>query len=152
MALKPITLGVRLFLTDDPAEGERSRLALTWLMLGLVAVNRDWMLAHPRTPKLYDSSVVYKPEIDTEIWQDIPTTLELGDGDCEDLACYRAGELQAQGIPAMPYVTWRRVNGRTIFHALVRWPNGLIEDPSLALGMHGAPITRRPMFIGEDPP
>jgi hypothetical protein len=152
MALKPITLGVKLFLDDSAAEGERSRRALTWLMLGVVALNREWMERYPETPQLYDSAVVYRPEVDTEEWQDIPTTLQKGWGDCEDLACFRAGQLQAKGVAALPYVTWRRVGERTIFHALVRWPNGLIEDPSLALGMHGAPITRRPMFIGSDPP
>jgi hypothetical protein len=35
----------------------------------------------------------------------------------------------------------------------VRWPDGRIEDPSLALGMAGHPITRKPIFIdpGPDP-
>lgn len=151
--LQPITLGVRLFRTDDPAEGERSRRALTWLMGGLVSVNREFLRAYPQAPSLYESAVVYVPETETELWQDVPSLLAAGSGDCEDLACYRCADLQArEGILALPYVTWREVGGRTIYHALVRYPDGRIEDPSLALGMRGAAVVRRPIFIGLDPP
>lgn len=153
MALKPIQLAVRLF--TSPGELDRSRHGLTCLMYGMVLLNREYLLRHPMTPTLYTSGVLYKIELDTEIWQDIPTTLARKFGDCEDLAMWRCAELQAQGIGAMPYITWRDIGGsdgkgRTIYHALVRHPDGAIEDPSRALGMHGHPITRAPVIIGYD--
>lgn len=157
MALRPIQLKVQLFLKNRGRvridELDRSRRAITWLMFGLSQVNREWLETYPGTPELYSSSVLYKLEAKTEIWQDIPTTLARGFGDCEDLACWRIAELQAQGINAMPYLTWRsRGNGSVVYHALVRHPDGLIEDPSRALGMHGHPITRSPVYIDIDPP
>lgn len=155
MGLHPIQLAVKLFVSGDgqltAAEKERSRRAITWLMTGLIEVNREWIETY-KTPSLYASRVLYKLEVNTEIWQDVPTTLLRGFGDCEDLACYRCAELQAGGVAAMPYITWRPAGERTIYHALVRWPDGRIEDPSRALGMHGAPIVRRPVFVGVDTP
>lgn len=150
MAFRPIQLAVRLF--AGPDDLDRSRSAITTLLLSLVVVNRDWMLRHPGTPDLYDSHVIYKPEDGTEIWQDIPTTLELGYGDCEDLAVYRCGVLQAKGILATPLITWRQVGGRTVYHALVKWPDGKVEDPSLARGMRGHPVMREPLFVGTAEP
>lgn len=135
-------------------ELERSRRAITWLMFGLAEVNREYFQAYPNTPTLYQSAVLYKLENKTEIWQDVRSTLSRGFGDCEDLACYRIGELQAQGINAMPYITWRnrRDGSGVVYHALVRHPDGMIEDPSRALGMGGHPITRAPVYIDIDPP
>lgn len=71
-----------------------------------------------------------------ENWQDIPTILKAGSGDCEDLACWRAAELtERDGIPARPVYRWRHRPGLTIYHIVVRLPDGSIEDPSRRLGM-----------------
>lgn len=149
MGLRPIQLAVQLF--TGPGDLDRSRRAITWLMHGLVQVNCEWLLTHPSAPSLYESGVVYRAERNTEEWLDIPTLYDRGFGDCEDLACARCGELQArEDVAAMPYITWRTLpDGRTIYHALVRWPDGTIEDPSRALGMRH-PIVRRPVIIGVD--
>jgi len=111
-------------------------------------VNKIWLEYYPKTPNLYDTEVVYKTERFSEDWCDIPTILKKGFGDCEDLACWRCAELQQkEQINALPYVTWRKdERGNTIYHALVRWPDGRIEDPSRALGMRH-PIVRKPVFI-----
>ncbi len=157
MGLRPVTFQTQLFLKQrngriTPDELERSRRAITWQMFALAEINKEWIETYPETPSLYDSGVLYRLENKTEIFQDIPTTLSRGFGDCEDLACWRIGELQAQGVNAMPYITWRkRGPNRTIYHALVRHPNGSIEDPSKALGMHGHPITRAPVWVDFDP-
>jgi hypothetical protein len=146
--MRPIRLLAKLFVNE--ADADRSRQSMTGLLLGLSMHNKAWMQYYPSTPSLYDSGVVYKPEVTTEDWQDIPTTLLRGYGDCEDLACYRVGELQAQGIHALPFITWRpnpKGHGM-IFHVLVRWPDGRIEDPSLARGMGGGPILAVPVFTG----
>lgn len=153
MGLKPIQVAIRLFdASNSPSDLDRSRRAMTWLMFGLIQANVQWLEAHPETPRLLTSKVRYRPEYGTEIWQDIPTTLRQGYGDCEDLAMWRCAELIAQGIGAMPYITWRTSPGagNTIYHALVRWPDGKIEDPSRALGMRGHPITGHPVFIDQD--
>lgn len=148
MSLRPIQIAAKLFIAEG--DEDRSRRAITWLMFGLIQVNREWLEQYPETPDLYKSGVLYRLEAKTEVWQDIPTTLSRGFGDCEDLACWRAAEYQLAGIQAMPYITWRQVKGRYIYHALVRLPDGRIEDPSRALGMHGHPIVRRPVYIARD--
>lgn len=73
-----------------------------------------------------------------EIFRDIPTLFRRGSGDCDNLAAARVAELWAAGISASPYLTSRpnESGGRT-YHALVLWPDGTSEDPSLILGMGG---------------
>lgn len=67
---------------------------------------------------------VYLPEHDVTV------------SNCEDLACWRAAELQAQGIAAHPVFVWRKMqNGSHLYHIVVRWPDGRLEDPSRRLGM-----------------
>jgi hypothetical protein len=109
-------------------------------------------------PLLYRAGIHYEREKNgTEIWPDIPSLLSgvmgKGDfpgiwGDCEDLACWRVAELRemARNAPAgsplkifektKPFAKWRRRSGGVYaYHALVRLPDGQLEDPSLALGM-----------------
>lgn len=55
-----------------------------------------------------------------------------GYGDCEDLAAARVAELRVKaGIKAVP---WLKKKGK-IWHVLVRYPDGTLEDPSRKLGM-----------------
>ena len=56
---------------------------------------------------------------------------------CEDLACWRAAELVVRhNIQARPvFMERRRSNGSYLYHILVRYPDGRIEDPSKILGM-----------------
>lgn len=93
-------------------------------------------------PKLYDSGVRYIAEPEgAEDWLDILSALrQLRDPklpvDCEDLACWRAAELQMEGIEAHPVFLWRRMpDGSHLYHIVVRYPDGRIEDPSKRLGM-----------------
>lgn len=149
--MKPIKITAQLF-NGEPGNLEWSRRTLTWIMFGMAQACKDWLLAHPNFPALYDTNVRYAAEKGTENWQDIATTYARGIGDCEDLAIWRIAELNARGIQATPYITWgpAKAGGGVTYHALVRWPNGTIEDPSRALGMHGHPMVRRPVFIGID--
>ena len=74
-----------------------------------------------------------------ERFRDIGVLLERGSGDCDNVACWRVAELRQGGIRARPYLKWRtNDNGGTTYHALVIWPDGSSEDPSLLLGMGGA--------------
>ena len=57
---------------------------------------------------------------------------------CDNLACARAAELRSVGFDASSYITHRRrLDGGFTYHAIVRWPDGTGEDPSLLLGMGG---------------
>ena len=77
-----------------------------------------------------------------EVFLDIPSLYRRGKGDCNELAPVRVAELWRTGIAASPYLT-RRPNdsGGITYHALVLWPDGSSEDPSLILGMGGADKT-----------
>ncbi len=93
-----------------------------------------------RVPSVYRAGLVYQREPlcrYCEEWRDCLSVLEHGGGDCEDLACYRAAELQLAGIHARPYVRRPRLlpGGVLLYHIQVEWPDGRIEDPSRELGM-----------------
>jgi hypothetical protein len=128
-------------------KGEKSRqqseMALRVLLNALFTIDCMWLRSHPGTPRLYSSGVFYRAEpIGEERWRDIPSVLRDGWGDCEDLACWRAAELvEREGIAARPTYRWRRRPGITIYHIVVRLPDGRIEDPSRKLGM-GTPEDR----------
>lgn len=147
MAMPPILFDVHLF--RSPEDRKRSQRCVLWLMEALTQINVMWIKTHPNTPELYSTPIHYEPEPpNQEVWQDIPTLLERGKGDCEDLACYRAGELRAAGINVRPYIKWRKEGESYVYHAVVMWPDGRVEDPSLALGMHEGMMFNRPMFVG----
>lgn len=147
--LKKIDFRLELF--RDDADVPRSRKALLWLMQSLIQVNLGYIREYA-PPPLYQTRVVYRPEKGTERWRDIPTVLKAGYGDCEDLACWRCAELLAIGVKAAPYLKWRKEQGRFhIYHAVVKLPDGLIEDPSRSLGMRGHPTIRRPVYVGPGP-
>lgn len=101
----------------------------------------DYLIAYgKKVPGFYESGIRYEtPEnaCGGDVWQDIPTLLRRGFGDCKDLACFRAAELTVkEGIYAKPIVRrkWMQ-NGFALYHVVVMYPDGRIEDPSAALGM-----------------
>lgn len=149
--LPRVTFDVKLFL--DRADVDRSRRALLGMMHALAYVNQTFLETYPRIPALYSSGVLYRPEAaGQEMWQDIPRCLELGYGDCEDLACWRVAELNYAGIRAAPYLKWRNSGPKSsMFHATVRWPDGRIEDPSAALGMNDMPVIARSVWVEPGP-
>lgn len=103
---------------------------------------------------LYASGVVYKVEPPGhEDWKDIPQLYADLEGDCEDLACARSGELlsgkglilrggryvsQRHPIKARPCIKWQKIGDMTLIHVMVLHPDGSIEDPSKLLGMRGS--------------
>lgn len=90
------------------------------------------------TPPLAATTVLYKREpARRELWQSAASTAAIGDGDCEDLAIYLAGDLRFSGIPARVVVKPVQPGLR---HALVeaRWRDRVaILDPSRWRGMKG---------------
>jgi hypothetical protein len=117
------------------------------LLLGCLAAWNETLLREVRArgiplPDLYSSGVRYAREpIPREDWLDALECFQRRQGDCEDLACWRVAELRLQGIDARPGFVRRRVLGadgawQTIYHIVVLYPDGRIEDPSRLLGMN----------------
>ena len=157
--MQPIVFKVKLF--RDDGDRPRSQQALLWMLEALCKINEGHLAERPYPP-LYESGVRYQREDGTEEWLDIPTIIEAGWGDCEDLACWRVAELRKQGHRAGPYVRFRNIDGVFHYHALVmryrpvlkRSEAGLIEhlapvgldDPSRVLGM----VPATPAEIEDD--
>jgi hypothetical protein len=116
--------------------GAKSRV-LELLLEALIAADIEYLRACPSAPSLYESGVVYEEEPgERDNWQDIPETIGLGSGDCEDLGCWRIAELRFRAEEhATTLITWREVGTRTVYHIAVRRADGSIEDPSRLLGM-----------------
>lgn len=116
-----------------------SRETMRPVLDGLTGLNRRILaVLRPDIPPLYASGVRYRPEPpDREDWDTADVVHGRGWGDCEDLAAWRAAELQLDGEDARAdcYVSRRRPDGRRIWHAVVVRENGELEDPSLELGM-----------------
>ncbi len=128
-----ILIQARLF--KGPKDAQRSERALIVLLRALLFLNEDYLREHPDTPNLYDSGVRYKREHGTEHWKAVPQLLRDKHGDCEDLACWRAAEQRISGIECRPFLKRMVRNGFRLYHVLVQYPDGRIEDPSKKLGM-----------------
>lgn len=73
-----------------------------------------------------------------EIFLDVQALYRRGKGDCNELVPVRVAELWRAGIAASPYLTKEdNDRGGITYHAVVLWPDGSSEDPSLILGMGG---------------
>mgnify|MGYP003437480107 FL=1 len=133
MGMESVVIGTKSF------ENGNGQKTLNHLLTCLYSIDIDFLRSFPNTPKLYDSGIRYKEEpLGQERWNDIPTVMSRGIGDCEDLACWRSAELVMQGIAAVPKWLLREVGQFRIYHIVVLHPNGVIEDPSYKLGMSPA--------------
>lgn len=141
------SINFEVILFQNAADRDRSQECIVILMDALAKVNVTFLKKHPETVPLYQAPIKYffDPN-EPDPWQDIPTTLAKGYGDCEDLACWRIAEYRVKGIDARPLIRWRKRDGKMIYHALLRLPDGRTEDPSIAMGMRGKMI-RKPVFI-----
>lgn len=137
-----ITFVIDLFKGEE--ERELSHETLRYVLFALMLADCAYLRAHPETPNIYESGVVYRLEPPRqEDWLDIPSILKAGNGDCEDLACWRAAELRVRhNIKAEPTFKWTvRPNGAYLYHIQVKLPPmrgetvSRIEDPSRRLGM-----------------
>ena len=147
MAMDSIVFEVKLF--ERPEDRDASQACLVILMDALAKINVEYLKIHPDTPKLYEAPIrYYFDPNEPDPWQDIPSTLAKGYGDCEDLACWRIAEYRMKGIDARPLIRWRKRQGGggMTYHALLRLPDGRTEDPSISMGMRGKMI-RRPVYL-----
>ena len=125
--------------TRRPNRSERALGYYLWLLYQL---NVDFLREYPDCAGLYESGVIYRAERPSftmpEQWRMIPKVIEVGYGDCEDLACWLAAEYTVQkGIPAKPVWTRQDVGREVVYHIRVRLRDGRILDPSKVLGMPG---------------
>lgn len=123
-----------------------ARDALFHLCMALAKIDYDYLAAFPSTPMLYGSGLKYHDDSHEECWQnvckiqeddwaDIYSCLKNGYLDCEDAVAWRCAELWRRGIKALPFpVLESEIKGQ-LWHMLVIWPDGRIEDPSAILGM-----------------
>lgn len=104
------------------------------------SINRKWLRAHPEAPSIYVSGVVYRREPrqltrrGAEDFATIPVCLRRGWGDCDDLAPWRAAEIEVR--EDVPAIAWLQPTRRG-WHVVVVRGDGTVEDPSELLGMRG---------------
>jgi hypothetical protein len=130
---------LRSFDTLNPDQ----KVAILYSMLdALVLADTLYLQSNPGAPGVYQANLVYQPEeIGHDDWRDVPSILDHGGGDCEDLACFRVAELRVRtGENCKPYVSWQLVQSQkygtfTLYHIRVQRADGSIEDPSKILGM-----------------
>lgn len=80
-----ITLALDLF--NGEAERPLSRRSLDVMLKTLFDLDVLWLQAHPNAPLLYKSRMRYMEEPPgQEDWQDVPTCLKMGFGDCLPLS------------------------------------------------------------------
>lgn len=93
------------------------------------------IIKNDNLPSIYDAGIEYKQENrGEENWRTADQVFSDGYGDCEDLAAYRAAELQLAGIDAQPEIIPIKItNSRRSYHARVRLPDGSVDDPSITL-------------------
>lgn len=143
----------------DEYEGEDKSLgqrALFHMLDALIAINEDYLRAHPDFPSLYDYPVFYNPDklrlpigVQYEEWKSIPSIVKryrerLAQGnpdgkvvDCKDLVCWFCAEWRVRhGIYALPTIQSITLpNGRQVYHIQAMLPDGTIVDVSRDKGM-----------------
>jgi hypothetical protein len=126
---------------EDP---ELDAMRVRALLELVTQVNEQYLRRNPRLPGCYEAGLrgVKYAFVPTERngddpFADLLVVLQLGYGDCDDLAPYRCAELRVRhGMPrAVCDFTVHRINGADEYHIFVRRPDGMIDDPSRALGM-----------------
>lgn len=106
----------------------------------LGAIDVEYLNEHPNTPGIYESGVYYCDSGMTRIddWNDIPTMLRKGCGNCTALTGWRLAELWRQGVMnAEAHAVYQPLdNGDELYHLLIRYVgSSQFEDPSARLGM-----------------
>ncbi len=136
--MRPLACDIAL-VCESPEEAQAA--------LDLLTAWDRWLYARGCIPPLYAAGVRYArepamarsgtlPRVATphgraERFDDARTVLARGEGDCDDLAAWRAGELQAQGVRARALLV---ATTPERWHCVVATPWG-VEDPSRTLGM-----------------
>lgn len=114
------------------ANPKENAYALRALMQHLIEQNKVFLQFHPKTPRLYQSGVVYGRTVN---WDTIPALYAKGYGDCKSLTAALVAERLMRGIAAKPVFRFaQNETGGEDYHILVQTGTGF-EDPSKKLGM-----------------
>jgi len=100
---------------------------------GLALIDAVILDYYPILP-LYEVRPAYRIAA-KEQWKDIGSVIADGWGDCKDFTAWRLAELRKQGVRARAKSYVERQRKRLLFHTLVQYPNGHLEDPAKELGM-----------------
>ena len=117
----------------------RGQSELAPALAALVALNVGYIQRGWPVPPLYSGAIRYALEGRNskgerrERWLCAPEVARIGFGDCEDLACYRAGELRASGEDSVASAV--AIKTAIGWHIIVQRGDGTTEDPSRRLGM-----------------
>lgn len=134
---------LRFHVDDTPPALNHALEALVRLNTTLM---RAWMAQGHAVPNVYQLAALsgfrYKPEPKgREWWQTWIDNVAERSGDCEDLAGHQAAWNRAVlGVPA-----WARTKKTAprVYHAIVEHLGGVVEDPSLPLGLAEQRARRR---------
>lgn len=135
-------------LFNGERDAETSAKAMSHFVELLFRLDIDQMREnrHPgRTPFpfLYATKVRYHsmappcPELQGDLWLDATMLLQTLKGDCKDLSAYHAAWMNVyRGVACRPVFRRKFLErGFSLYHFVVLWPDGRIEDPSVKLGM-----------------
>lgn len=117
----------------DPTSPQR----INALLEGLVRLASVDLANNPQIPPLYSGAVRYRRE-KPDLWSPPSDVLKRGYGDCEDLAAWLCAQRRSQGknCRAVAYKAGN-VGRKRLWHVVVQYPDGRVEDPSKMLGMKG---------------
>lgn len=155
--MREILFELGLFQSSSAAERAASERVLAALLAALLVADVEYLRLNPRTPRIYTPGLMRyerellpneiaakfpqcatpcKAPVHPEHWKGIAACLRDREGDCEDLACWRASELIVRDrIAARPDFSFKKVGTLMVYHIFVRLPDGTIDDPSRRLGM-----------------
>ena len=150
MSFPGVTFWLGVFADDSPATRLYSERVMMGALRFLTWANEEYLRRFPETPTIYNSGVRYAMEAPhTENWEGIAKILEIKTGDCEDLACARAAELNINRAEntahkvreARPLLLRKQRGDIVLYHVIVEitHTDGSVttEDPSARLGMKG---------------
>lgn len=101
------------------------------LLEGFVRMCAVDLANNPQIPSLYSAGVRYRRE-KPDKWLGPSQVFAQHHGDCEDLCGWRVGEIRNAGARARAHAYRARPH---MWHVVVLFPDGRVEDPSKILGM-----------------
>lgn len=111
---------------------ERVAGCLAAFVEALTRLDIAYLELHPETPRLYLSNVRYA---EVPRWQDVPSLLQSGRGDCKSIVAWRLAEMRGSDPNASIHVVHRIIGQEDHLHVLIRRSDDRLEDPSVKLGM-----------------
>lgn len=147
------------FETDAFRNPDAAPEVLSYYLMCLYGINKVIQKINPNLPRIYQSGIRYKAEArGLEKWIDAERVIAQGNGDCEDLATWRAAELTVRdNLLSIPIFRMHIIptpkGPARLYHIMVKRSDGVYEDPSYILGMRPGyhPTSPASWAASEDP-